>query len=125
MRSRATFVSIACALPVIAAVGIVGSSEVYSVVADARLAIRKIPNQPDSPENVLRSLAIGEQVDVVGCKDYKSDIAVEVRVNDSEIGFVSNGAYRLKRGRSRDYVFTDPSRLTWSCRGLFDNRKIG
>ena len=112
-------------LLVLACAAIVGSAEVYTVVADAPLPIRRIANQPNSSTNTIRTLLPSEQVIVIACIDYKSDVAVQVRVAQEEMGYVSNGTYRLKReGRPYEYLFSDPQRLIWSCWGFFESRKF-
>ncbi len=113
-----------CAVAVMVSAITVGFSEVYALVADADLPIRRVVNQADSPANTVGTLTAGSSVAVVGCEDYKSDIALQVRMGTGEVGFVSDGAFHLKREDLVKHLLSDPKRLVWSCRAFFNNRKV-
>ena len=102
----------------------VGFAEVYTLVADENLVIRRVVNQADSPNNTIMTLTQGSSVSVVGCEDYKSDIALKIRIETGEIGYVSDGAFHLKREESVSHLFSDSKTLVWSCRDFFNNRKV-
>lgn len=112
------------AATVLASAATVGLAEVYALVADADLPIRRVANQADSPVNTIGTLTAGAKVIVVGCEDYKSDIALRVRMENGEVGYVSDGAFHLKKEGLAKYLLSDPERLVWSCRTFFDNRKV-
>lgn len=101
-----------------------GLAEVYTLVADADITIRRVVNQADSPANTIGTLTAGAKAIVVGCEDYKSDIALIVQTEAGAIGYVSDGAFHLKREGLTKYLLSDPERLVWSCRGFFDTRKV-
>lgn len=102
----------------------VGFAEVYVLVADADLPIRRAVNQADSPENTVGILTAGISVVVVGCEDYKSDIALRVQMKNGEVGYVSDRAFHLKKEGLVTHLLSDPKRLVWSCRAFFNNRKV-
>lgn len=102
----------------------VGSAEVYTLVADANLPIRRVVNQADSPENTVDTLTAGAGVVVVACEDYKSDIAIKVRLKTGEVGYASDGAFHLKRESLVKHLLSNPKTLVWSCRAFFNNRKV-
>ncbi len=101
-----------------------GLAEVYTLVADADITIRRVVNQADSPANTIGKLTAGGRAIVVGCEDYKSDLALIVQTETGAVGYVSNGAFHLKREGLSKYLLSDPERLVWSCRGFFDTRKV-
>jgi hypothetical protein len=99
-------------------------AEAYALVADADLPIRRVANQADSPTNIVGTLTAGSSVVVLGCEDYKSDIALQVRMETGEVGYVSDGAFHLKREDLVKHLLSNPKRLVWTCRAFFDNRKV-
>lgn len=103
----------------------VGFAEAYTLVADADLPIRRVVNQADSPANAIVILSAGTKGIVVGCEDYKSDIAIRVRTETGEFGYVSDGAFHLKREGVAKYLFSDSDRIVWSCHGFYNTRKVG
>lgn len=104
--------------------GTLGLLEAYVLIPDEAIFVRRVVNQRDSPENTVGVLQVGVVVDVVGCDDYKSDVAVKVKMKTGEIGYVSDGAFYLRRVDVMDYFLKGFDGLTLSCRGLFDNRKL-
>lgn len=85
------------ALTVIVSVITFEFAEVYALVAVADLPIRRVVNQEDSPANAIGTLTAGSSVAVVGCEDYKSDVALQVRMGTGEVGYVSDGAFHLRK----------------------------
>lgn len=108
----------------IALVAVLGMAEVYVLVAKSDLKIRRVVNMPDSPENLVTILGAGHGVVVIGCEDYKSDVAVKVQFESDQLGYVSDGDFYLKKGRVVMHLFSEPYMLVWSCRRLFNVRKI-
>ena len=114
----------AALLALLASVILLMTAEDYTVVAEASLPIRRVPNLGFTPSNTMATLGAGDTAVVVGCVDYKTDIALEVRVQDGQVGYVSDGEFRLRRGdHSFNYLLSDPERLVWSCRNFFAARK--
>lgn len=100
------------------------SVEAYVLIPNEAMIVRRIPNAPDADDNKIKAIQKNEVLRVLGCVDYKSDIAVRVRVN-GEGGYVSDRDFSLRRESiSFEIIFRDPARLVWSCRGFLDNRKI-
>ncbi|HSV55206.1 MAG TPA: hypothetical protein VLJ57_23985 [Burkholderiaceae bacterium] len=107
------------------AITVVWRAEVYTVVADAELPVRRIANQADSAENVLLVLKPGQKLNVTDCIDYKSDVAVQVSVSKDLLGYVSDGDFHLERVRwPYKFFVSSPKRLVWSCGAFFNDRKI-
>ena len=100
------------------------NGEIYVLIPNEEIIVRRRPNAPDAGDNKIKEIQKNEILPVLGCLDYKSDIAVHVRVN-GEGGYVSDRDFFLRR-ESIDFetIFHDPDRLVWSCRGFLDNRKI-
>jgi hypothetical protein len=123
MRSKSLFYFSAFILAVMVAV--VWCAEVYDLVSDGKLPVRRIINSPDSPSNTLLILESGEKLSVTRCIDYKSDIVIEVVVSENVQGYVSEGAFHLERTRwPLKTIFTAPQKLVWTCGPFFNNRKV-
>jgi hypothetical protein len=100
------------------------SVEAYVLIPNEEMIVRRTPNAPDVSENNIKTIQKNEVLQVLGCLDYKSDIAVRVRVN-GEGGYVSDRDFFLRREIiDFETIFRDPARLVWSCRGFLDNRKV-
>lgn len=100
-------------------------AEVYTLVADAKLPVRRVVNEAVLPDNILLTLESGEKLKVTQCIDYKSDIAIQVSVSENVLGYVSDGDFHLERVRwPYRYFLSDPHRLVWSCGSFFNGRKI-
>jgi hypothetical protein len=108
----------------VATLTIVAAAEDYLVIPESRLFIRAIPNRADTPENLVTILEPGDRAVVVACVNYKSDIALKVKMSNGQIGYVSNGGFHLERGQSTvGFFISDPERIVWSCRGFYDHLK--
>ena len=122
MRSKSLFYLAAFIIAVMDAV--VWCAEVYDLVSDGKLLVRRISNSPDSPSNTLLILEFGDRISVSRCIDYKSDIVIQVVVSENVRGYVSEGAFHLERTRwPLKTFFTAPQKLVWTCGPFFNNRK--
>ena len=100
------------------------ASETYILVADGPLYLRRNLGEPDSKANVIAQVRAGQELKVTGCIDYKSDIAVQVRL-DEQIGYISDGDFHVMRLPWRvRFASFDLDSVVWSCHGFFNNRKI-
>lgn len=103
----------------------VSNARVYIIVADSPLVVRRIVNAADTPDNTITTLRQGQQAVVVECANYKSDIALRVRTNGGETGYVSDGKFMLvDEARPFKHLLSDPDRLSWSCMSMFDSHKV-
>jgi hypothetical protein len=113
------------ALVLYASMALLLTLESYTLVAEGPVAVRRSPTLPFDSANVVATLRPGEKAEVVGCVDYKTDIAVMVAVVGQDgVGYISEGPFRLERETIPiKYLLSNSHRLVWSCRGFFSTRK--
>lgn len=111
-------------LTILVALVLAVASEAYILVADGPLYLRRNPGEPDSKANVIAQVRAEQELKVTGCVDYKSDIAVQVRL-DEQIGYISDGDFHLTRLPWRvRFISFDLDSVVWSCYSFFNNRKV-
>ena len=92
--------------------------EVIALRADQSVIVSKDPFRPAAGENVLGTIAAGDQVTVLACEDFKSDIAFRVRMPSGAVGFVGQGDFRLeRRSVTLGLLFRAYDDVVLSCRG--------
>ena len=100
-----------------------GRGEIINLHAEQTLPIARSPIEPASGTNLVYVMRLGEEAEVLGCEDIKSDLVIRVRVATGDSGYVSSGQYTLARGSvTAHQLFTDPRRIAFSCNGFFLHR---
>lgn len=111
-------------LVILAALASLFAGESYVLRSSAPFTIVRSPVAPADPGNTVAWVAPAEAVQVLGCEDFKSDVAVRVRAANGETGYVRGGEFELVRQPvSYSSRLQAPWEATWSCRALFDARK--
>jgi hypothetical protein len=99
--------------------------EVITLRAEEPLPVSKSPVKPASGANLVYTLSPGERAEVIKCEDIKTDLVIRLRAGSGEIGYVASGRYSLERRRVDFRVLlSDPKKITFSCKGMFEHRSI-
>ena len=97
--------------------------EVIALRADQSVIVSKIPSYPAAGEDVLGTIASGDRVTVLDCEDFKSDIALRVRLPSGAVGYVREGAFGLeRRGVTLGLLFRSYGDVVLSCQGWYEHR---
>jgi hypothetical protein len=99
--------------------------EVIVLLPEERVPVVKDPLQPPSGSNLVSTLNAGERTRVLACEDIKTDLVIRVSLHTGEVGYVRMGRYILeRRSVSVKVLWVEPTQLTFSCKGMFDNPAI-
>lgn len=98
-------------------------AEIILLRAGEPLALGASPVLPTTGINLVATLNVGDNAYVTECRDIKSDLVIQVRTKTGETGYVSGDDYILIRKNVGPYsFFSEFNLVTFSCRGLFENR---
>ena len=84
--------------------------------------IRRSLTLPPTGANVLQVLRVGDQVQVDGCEDIKTDVVIRLRSDSGEIGYDGHGSFSLERCPvTLELLLSDPRRIVLSCGNMFQH----
>jgi len=95
-------------------VGIAVGAESIRLVADGPIDLRDQANLQIGQAQVIGHLSPGDQIDVFGCVDLKSIVALEVSIEDGKRAYVIDGSFHLIR---QPYLAAWSGPLVWNCPG--------
>ena len=102
---------------------IVSGAETIVLRAEEPLALRADLTLPPTGANIIATLHIGDNADVIQCMDIKTDVVILLRTSTGETGYVGAGKYTLLRSNVSIYTFfCRYSDITFSCKGMFEHR---
>lgn len=112
------WVAVAVVMALVGLAYIVSLAEVVTLRADTPIPLTRSPIRPPIGENLVHTLAVGELADVIECENIKTNLVILVRTRSGKTGYVADGDHTLiKQPFSLKVLFSDPNRLTLSCRG--------
>lgn len=87
------------------------------------LALGVSPVLPPTGSNLVTTLGVGDEAYVTECRDIKTDLVIRLRTKNGKTGYVAGGNYILMRKNAslRSFV-TEFNLVTFSCRGMLENR---